>query len=122
MKNRRAIIAVVAMNFVALLFILVEKGSAKGESVAPVLQCRVLELIDGSGTIRARLNVEPTGEVVLRLRDETGTIRVKLGASRNGSGFVLLNDSTEVGAQLAASSTGTFLKLMDNGKQRVISP
>ena len=123
MKSNRAAFALIIFNLIVLLFVLADDGSASDQSVAPVLRGRALELVDVGGKIRARINVEPTGEVVLRLFDQSGTIRVKIGASKNGSGLVLLNDSTEVGVHLLATDTGSSMKLMDkNGRQRLISP
>lgn len=123
MKSKHALVVLTVINLTVLLFVLTDEGSASGQSVASVLRGRALELVDIGGQIRARLNVESNGEIVLRLLDESGTIRVKIGASKYGSGLVLLNDSTEVGIHLLAKDTGSSLKLMDkNGRQRLISP
>ena len=123
MKSNRAVVALIIVNLIVLLSVLTDEGSASDQGVAPVLRGRALELVDIHGLTRARINMEPTGEVVLRLFDESGTIRIKIGASKNGSGLVLLNDSTEVGVHLLANDNGSSLKLMDkNGRQRLISP
>jgi hypothetical protein len=90
----------------------------------------VLELHDERDQVRARLSVEPEGEVVLRLIDRTGTIRVKLGAGEDGSGLLLLDEATEPGVQLIARRTGTAERPVTtsltlrgaDGQQRVIRP
>ncbi len=120
MKSNRTPVALVAVNLIVVLFILAEKGSALEHGT--ILRGRGLELVDTGGQIRARISMESTGEVVFRLFDETGTIRVKIGASKDGSGLVLLNDSTQVGMHLLAKDTGSSLKLMDNGRVRLVLP
>lgn len=123
MKSQRIIVPLIVINVIVLLFALANEGSALVQGIPPVLRGRAFELVDSGGQIRARLNAESNGEVVLRLLDESGTIRVKIGASQKGSGLVLLNDSTEVGINLLAKDTGSNLKLVDkNGRQRLISP
>jgi hypothetical protein len=123
MKNPLVATAVVIVNLILLILIFVERGSAGGGGSAPVLRGSALELVDSKGKIRAQINMESSGEVVLRLRDETGTIRVKFGASKNGSRLVLPNDSTEVGVHLLAKDTGSSLRLVDKkGKERLIVP
>jgi two-component sensor histidine kinase len=63
--------------------------------------------------VRAQLNVESNGEVVIRLRDEKETIRVKLGASEDGSGLVLLDDLTELGVHILADQSCSGLTLTE---------
>src|SRR5688500_8373378 len=99
MSSVRIAVLVTAVNLVLLLATLSQGGSAT-QATTPLLRGRALELVDDRGKIRARLNVEPSGEVVLRLLDERGTIRVKLGAGRDGSGLLLANDATEPGVHL----------------------
>ena len=123
MMLQRVTLALTAVNLVLLLFTLAQSRLTAAESAAPVLRAQVLELVDGRGQVRSRLNVEPGGEVVLRLLDENGTIRVKLGADEDGSGLLLLNDATEPGVHILANSTGSSLKLAGkNGRQTVIAP
>jgi hypothetical protein len=81
------------------------------------------ELRDGQGRIRARFNIEPEGEAVLRMLDAEGRIRVKLGASSQGSGLVLLNAATEPGAQILAKGGSGSMKLRNqDGKEHVYTP
>ena len=73
--------------------------------------------------MRARLNVESNGEVVLRLLDQEGTIRVKLGAAQDGSGLLLANDATEPGIHLLAGAAGSRIRVANkDGRERVIAP
>jgi len=75
------------------------------------------------GRIRARLNVEDDGEVVLRLLDQRGTIRVKLGASETGSGLLLANDATEPGVHMLAGPSGSRIRVANkDGHERIVAP
>jgi hypothetical protein len=95
---------------------------AAAQSVPDVVRARAIELVDARGRVRAQLNVESTGEVVLRLRDSTGTIRVKLGASDDGSGLLLANEATEPGVHILASWRETSLTLQRGERRHVITP
>jgi hypothetical protein len=82
-----------------------------------------MELVDRSGHIRARLNVESSGEVVFRLTAPDGSIRVKVGAREDGSGLLLLNNRSEPGLQALAKSNDTSLSLAGaNGRKHEIRP
>ena len=123
MRTGSTLLALMLIGGVVAFAILGNEEPASAGSVSPVVRARVFELKDTDGQIRARLNVESGGAVVLRLMDESGTIRVKIGASRSGSGIVLLNDSTEVGVHLLAKDSGSSVTIVDkNGKQKVIEP
>jgi hypothetical protein len=79
--------------------------------------------VDERGKTRARLDVEPGGEVVFRLLDQQGTIRVKLGAGKDGSGLLLANDATEPGVHLLAKAAGSSVRVVNkDGRERVIAP
>jgi hypothetical protein len=84
-----------AVNLCLVAGGLTPSPSARAPEDAPLLRGRALELVDDRGQIRAHLDIEPGGEVVLRLLDRRGTIRVKLGAGEDGSGLLLNNDATE---------------------------
>jgi hypothetical protein len=123
MKTQRLAIALTGVNLVLLLYVISQAGSAAPQSIAPILRGNALELVDDHGQIRARLNVQSDGEVILRLLDEKGTIRVKLGASADGAGLVLLHDATEPGVQILAKTVGSSVKLKNkDGRERVIAP
>lgn len=93
------------------------------EKVPAVLRARMIELVDERGQVRASLQLEQSGEAVLRLRDAKGSIRVKLGASEEGAGLLLLDDRTEPGVHLLAKSTGTTVTLAEKNKgSRVLKP
>jgi hypothetical protein len=110
-----------ALNLILLLAAAVRADARRAPE--PVLRGRALELVDEGGRLRARLNVEQGGEVVLRLMDQSGTIRVKLGAGADGSGLVLNNDATEPGIHLLAKPDVSSLRLATkDGRERVITP
>jgi hypothetical protein len=122
MTTRRLAVCLMFLNALLLAALAAERGGAAPEA-APVLRGSALELVDTSGQIRARLNIEESGEVVLRLTDEKGQIRVKLGANADGSGLLLANDAAEAGVQLLARSSGTGIRLADKeGRARVVTP
>ena len=107
---------------------LLAAGLVPSRPVAPApspdtVRARVLELVADDGRIRARLNVESGGEVVLRLLDQEGTIRVKLGAGKDGSGLLLNNDATEPGVHLLAGRKGSSVRVANkDGRERLVTP
>jgi hypothetical protein len=110
-----------------VLFLLVAKAAAPGATdtaAAPsVLRAQRIELVDERGIVRARLNTESNGEVMLRLMNQQGEIRVKLGASGEGSGLILMNDLAQPGVHMLAKRTGAAVTLTDrDNRQRVITP
>jgi hypothetical protein len=130
MKGLRFATALTAINLVLLLFAIAREGSTASEPVAPILRGRALEIVDDRGQVRSRLNVESSGEVVLRLLDQQGTIRVKLGAGKDGSGLLLADETTEPGVHLIARRVGTSERPNTThitlkgagGRQRVLRP
>ena len=130
MKIQRLAIALAAINFVLLLLTVAQSGRTTAQTGTPILRGRALELVDDRGQVRSRLNVEPTGEVVLRLFDKNGTIRVKLGAGEDGAGLMLADEATEPAIHLIARRTGTAERPTTtsitlrgtDGQQRVIRP
>ncbi len=128
--TQRLAIALTAINLVFLLLVGAQGRSATAQAVAPVLRGHAIELVDDRGQVRSRLNVEQSGEVVLRLLDEHGTIRVKLGAGESGSGLLLADERTEPGVHLIARRTATTERPATtsitlrgaDGKERVIKP
>jgi hypothetical protein len=123
MSSVRFAVVVTALNFLLLAGTLVSRGAASGQAPSPLLRGRALELVDERGQIRARLNVESGGAVVLRLLDDRGTIRVKLGADQEGSGLLLANGATEPGIHLLAKTAGSSMRVVNpDGRERVIAP
>jgi hypothetical protein len=130
MKIYRLVIAMTVINLVLLLLTVTRAGRTTTQAESPILRGRVIELVDDRGQVRSRLNVEPSGEVVLRLIDQDGTIRVKLGAGEDGSGLVLLDEATEPAIHMIARQVGTSERPKTTsvtltgagGQQRVITP
>ncbi|HEU4798650.1 MAG TPA: hypothetical protein VFT63_06955 [bacterium] len=130
MKTQRLALLLTAVNLVLLFYSLVQAGPSTAQTPAPTLRARVFELVDDRGVVRTRLNVESSGEVVLRMTDKNGTIRVKLGAGVDGSGLLLADETAEVGAHILARRTGTAERPNTtsitlagaNGRRRVITP
>jgi hypothetical protein len=130
MKIQRLAIALTAINLVLLLLTVAQAASTTAQPVTPILRGRALELVDDHGQVRSRLDVESSGEVVLRLLDKNGTIRVKLGAAEHGSGLVLLDEATEPAIHVIARRSGTSERPATtsitlrgaDGRQRVIRP
>lgn len=129
MKMQRFATALTLINLVLLLLI-ARAGNTTTQEVTPTLRGRALELVDDRGQIRSRLNVESSGEVVLRLLDQNGTIRVKLGAGDGGSGLLLADEETEPGVHIIARRAGTSERPTTTsitlrgaeGQERVITP
>lgn len=123
MRSQRIAIVLTAINLLFVLATLAQARSPDGQGTAPVLRGRALEVVDERGQMRARLNVESSGEVVFRLLDQEGTIRVKLGSAKDGSGLLLANDATEPGVHILAKATGSSLRLKNkDGRERIFTP
>jgi hypothetical protein len=123
MKQQSAVTILVVMN-ILLSIIIFSNRAIVAQNEPGVLLGRALELVDSSGQIRAQINVEDDGQVVLRLRDETGAIRVKVGADQNGSGFVLMDEATQPAIQMIARQKNggatTSITLRGSGGQDYI--
>jgi hypothetical protein len=112
-----------ALNLAVLAGAAIQARPGGAEGAGDILRGRALELVDERGKIRARINVEPSGEVVFRLLDQQGTIRVKLGAGTDGSGMLLANDATEPGVHILAKAEGSSVRVVNkDGSERVIAP
>lgn len=130
MKTQRVAIALTALNLVLLFLAVAQAEPTAAQADPSILRGRALELVDARGQVRSRIDVEPSGEVVLRLLDENGTIRVKLGADESGSGLVLTDEATEPAVHIIArrrataerpTTTSITLRGPD-GQQQVIRP
>jgi len=123
MNALRIAAALSAVNLAILTGASLQARPAGAQGSEDVLRGRAIELVDERGKIRARLDIEPDGEVVFRLLDQQGTIRVKLGAGKDGSGLLLANDATEPGVHLLAKATGSSVRVANkDGRERVIAP
>jgi hypothetical protein len=122
-KGLRLAAVVTLLNLVVMVAVLIHARSTDAQPDTEVIRVRALELVGEQGQLRARLNVEPNGEVVFRLLDQAGTIRFKLGAGADGSGMVLLDDETEPGVQILAKPDGPAVTLTGkDGQQHTIKP
>lgn len=123
MTGYNVAVALSVLNLAILAGAAVQTPTTRASAADDVLRGSALELVDERGKTRARLNVEPSGEVVFRLLDQQGTIRVKLGAGTDGSGLLLANDATEPGVHLLAKSVGSSVRVANkDGRERVITP
>jgi hypothetical protein len=122
MSIHRLVLSLAGLGLILGLGLVLHERAGAAQTVPPVLRARAIELVDGRGRVRAQMNVESDGEVVLRLRDANGTVRVKIGASEAGSGLLLANEETEPGVHILAKRTGTFVAVQRGQKRQVISP
>jgi hypothetical protein len=133
MKAQRLSIVLTVINLVVLVYVLAQTRPGVAQGVAPVLRGQALEIVDGRGQVRARINVEPATKMadgktypesaVFRLIDPNGRIRVKLGADLDGSGLLLADDSQQPGVHMLAKGSGSFLKLVNkDGREHLIKP
>jgi hypothetical protein len=122
MTIRRLAVTLTVLTLVLLLEAVLNDRAAHAKEIQPVLRAQAIELVDGSGRVRAQLNVTPRGEVLFRLRDAKGAIRVKLGASEAGSGLLLANERTEPGVHMLAGRAQTSVTLQRGATRRVLRP
>ena len=98
MKIPRSVLVLTAVNLALLLFSLVQQlRPAFAQDAPPVLRGRALEIVDGSGRVRASISVLPPGKtadgdvssetVLLRLITERGRPSVKIASSEPNSGL-----------------------------------
>ena len=122
MRALRVLVGLTGLNAIVAVLLLAHAARAAGGGDLETVRARAIELIDQNGQVRAQLDVETGGEVVLRLRDAKGHIRVKLGAGADGSGLLLLDGSTEPGIQMLAKENGASVTLVHKDQRRVITP
>jgi len=117
------VIALINLALLFFLFFLLSRAVPLLPGGAPVLRGSALELVDDHNQLRARIDIEADGEVMLRLLDQQGAIRVELGTSTAGSRLVLMNDAAGPGVQILANSAGSSLRLEDKiGHVKMITP
>jgi hypothetical protein len=122
MNPQRIALAGVVLGAAVIAAAALRDRPAEARAVPAVLRAQAIELVDGRGRVRMRLNVEPGGQVVFRLRDQAGRVRVKLGADEAGSGLVLMNETSEPGEHVLATRTGTSLALVRGEARRELTP
>jgi len=96
------------------------RRAAAAQPATAAVRARAIELVDERGRTRALLDVQPGGKVLFRLWDSTGTIRFKLEAGTAGSGIVLMDNRTDAGIQLLATSSATSVILRRDAAERVL--
>src|SRR5688500_11537156 len=91
-----------AAGFVLAVLVLVPTaGAAPGSQVpSPVLRAERIELVDGGGTVRARLGVVE-GAVALVLLDPSGQVRAGIGLEADQTASLVLQSGSNPGADLA---------------------
>ena len=132
MRTHRLMIALTAVNLLAVVLTWVQLRPAVADNVAPVLRGSALEIVDERGQVRAQIKIEPAAttegkkypeSAVFRLKDPEGRIRVKLGADQDGSALVLTDDSQQPGVHVLAKGTGSSVKVVNkSGKEAVVKP
>jgi hypothetical protein len=137
MKIQRLLIALTIVNFVLLVFSLVQSRAVVAQGVAPVLRGRALEIVDDRGRVRASIAVYPadpkvkmpdgtTGypeTVLLRLITSKGRPNVKLATKEDGAALVLGGESDPTYVQILAEGLSTSLKLINkDGREQLIKP
>jgi len=135
MKMQQLVVGLIVTNVAILAFSLTQSRRTAAQSVAPMLRCRALELVDDHGRVRAEIRVfpaEPTLKmpdgttgypeaVQLRLFSSTGGPNVKLVATEDGAGFLLGSDPAYV--QILARGPNPFIKLVNkDGRQQTLKP
>ncbi|OLC00429.1 MAG: hypothetical protein AUH30_02560 [Candidatus Rokubacteria bacterium 13_1_40CM_68_15] len=129
MKLQRLATVLTVVNFVLLMFVLVQARSSMAQGVAPVIRGRALEIVDGQGRVPA----EPTPSrpdakgypdtVMLRLVDPNGRPGVKLGASEQGAGLGLAGESEPTYVLLKAEGPNSSMKLTNkDGREHLLKP
>ena len=137
MRIQKLAIALTALNFLLLIFLLVQNRRAEAQNVAPVLRGRELEIVDDQGRVRASIKVHPADPkvkmpdgtsgypetVLLRLISSKGRPNVKIAATEDGSGLALGGEADPTYAQILARGSTTFVKLVNkDGREQVIKP
>jgi hypothetical protein len=135
MKMQRIALFLTVVNLAIMTFLLAQFRPAHAQqqqhqNVAPVLRGRGLEIVDSLGRVRASITIQPPVEVdgknypqtvLLRLIESNGKPLVKLGAAENGSGLTMTNALDE-GVLIHGHNDGSFVKITNKGKERVIEP
>ena len=132
MKIQRIAFALTVVNIAIMTFLLTQMRPAyaqeQRQNSPPVLRARALEIVDSLGRVRASITLQPpveaggkkyTESVLLRLIDSKGKPMVKLDAAEDGAGLMLINQANE-GVLIHGHSDSSYIKITNNGKQRVI--
>lgn len=128
MKAQLIAVAVTLINLVLITLVLTQLRPAHAQQAVPVLRAQGLEIVDRQGKIRASITIQPPvvvdgkkypETVLLRLIAPNGKPMVKLGGTESGSGLTLIDGSDE-GLLLRGDNEGSYIKITENGKTKII--
>lgn len=135
MKSQRRLLVLTVVNLVILSYMLlpVSRLRAEGQTSAPVLRGRELQIVDDHERVRASIKVQPAGtapdgkpfpeNVIIRLIDTKGRPEMKLGASEQGAGLALIGQTDETYIVMNADGAESSMKLLSKGAhQQIIKP
>jgi hypothetical protein len=133
MKVNRVVVVLTVINLATLAINLTTMRASAAQDAAQVLRGRSLEIVDGSGRVRASLGVLGPGEgdgrahetVLLRLITERGRPSVKIGASEESAGLSFAGPSGTRDTYVILQSKGqeSSLKLRnESGREQVVKP
>lgn len=132
MKMQRIAILLTALNALILILVIAYLQPAKAQpqqgAIAPILRGRGLEIIDSLGKLKASITVYPPtqqdgkavpGATVFRLINSKGQPVVKIAASEKGGGLSF-GDGMDDYIQIVAGRDSSFIKISQQGKEKVI--
>jgi hypothetical protein len=137
MKTQRLLVALTAINFLLLVFLLAQMRPVEANADSPVLRGRGLQIVDERGKVRASIELLPPNDsfqmpdgtrgypetVLLRLIDADGRPSVKLAATGNGAGMALSSAKGPAYAHLGSERGQATMRLVNqDGQQTVIKP
>jgi hypothetical protein len=136
MTNQRLLAVLTLFNLALLVFTLGQQlRPANAVGKLPVLRGSALEIVDGSGKVRASISVFPEDPktlwkgkpypetVLLRLMTADGSPGVKIGAAKSNSGVLVGDTVTQSYIQVEVEDGAATLKQVDkDGHVRVTKP
>jgi hypothetical protein len=130
MKRETVLGLLTAANFALLAGIGLMQmlpGGAMAQSTAGVLRGTGLEIVDAAGRLRASISIQPevegtTETVLFRLIHSNGQPSVKIGASMTGAGLSFVGGDDASHIILEADGTETRLKMVEQGRERLVEP
>lgn len=129
MKLQPLLIVLTIINLCILILTFAQlKPAVANADVVPVLRGQALEIVDGSGKVRASIKVYPAKNdeketVMLRLITEEGRPSVKISASEPASGlsFAGPTGTKQTYVQLISEGKSSFLRIKnEDGKELVL--
>lgn len=128
MKRETAFGLLTAANFVLLAGIGVSKVlPATAQDMPEVLRAGGLEIVDREGRLRASISIQPAVEgttetALFRLIHPNGQPSVKIGASMTGAALSFVGGDDFSHIILEADGGETRLKMVEDGRERLIEP